>query len=109
MPLFGSVGTSAYTERKQRDLAAVLRRHMAIVRQIKQKYGRRLIYNFIDLTAGPGLVGGLPGSPAIALAEADRMGIPIVARFMERDLDSAEALQENLAGMGYDPKTFRVF
>jgi len=52
----------------------------------------------LDLTAGPGLVGGKKGSPLVALDAARRLGtrLPLHAYFFERHKPAYQALHEQL-------------
>lgn len=106
MPHNGNVGYSGNTPLKQNHFRVLLDTHMHIVLDFfKRKPWIEPQYFYLDLNAGPGryAVQGedLYGSPLIACAVAQAIGLPLHAIFCERGGTEVEALRQELARFGF--------
>jgi len=93
-------GHGPHTERKQRDFAGGVRTHLAISQAIIGKGWANPRYAYVDLTAGPGVVDGITGSPILFLEEARRQEVRVRAFLMDQHAASLEALRGRLDALG---------
>jgi hypothetical protein len=85
------------TQRKCSHFRYFLKAHFSIVSNIEGRVNSPpLHYRYVDLTAGPGLVGGEPGSPLIFAEEIIRQSFSWRARFCEIDPEAGAVLEECL-------------
>lgn len=110
MPYEGSAGHGPETARKQERFTKLLRVHLAATYAVidRNSWAQRA-YHFIDLTAGPGEVAGIEGSPLIFIREAARLERPYWGWFCEQDDQSAAELQQRLLDEGPIGERAQVF
>lgn len=97
-------GQSDYTPQKEEILSSILAQHLHICRGIfaKHRDWLRGVYYFYDIYAGSGINerAGCDGSPLVFLKEAERLYVPYVATFIDKEPLHAEALARRVARFG---------
>jgi hypothetical protein len=106
MPRHGNVGYSKNTPVKQDHFRLLLDTHMRIVNGLFQaKPWIEPLYFYLDLNAGPGRYpvhdDWLYGSPLIACAVAQAIGLPLQAIFCEQGAREVQSLREELIRFGF--------
>lgn len=97
MPIEHAAGYSADTIVKQRDFKYVLDVMLDVAASCMQRYaGAHKEFLYFDLNAGPGVVGGIEGSPLIFTQMALEKDLPFRAYFFETVEESAYLLREAL-------------
>lgn len=101
MPLDSKAGHSEYTVTKQRDFEKVLNTILGVARSPRcmgQSWAHKEFIYF-DLNAGPGIVGGIEGSPLVFTRRVLDLGVPFRAYFFESDADNVRRLSDALADL----------
>jgi len=101
MPIDNGAGHSDYTIIKQRDFERVLGTIIGVARSPRcmgQAWAHKEFLYF-DLNAGPGVVGGIEGSPLIFARRALEMGLPFRAFFFEQSNENVRRLSDALADL----------
>lgn len=93
MPLDESAGFSADTAVKQRDFGYVLGVLLKVAQSCMQRSWAHGEFLYFDMNAGPGVVGGIEGSPLIFVKTALEIGLPFRAFFFEEKRGNADRLQ----------------
>lgn len=88
------------TPNKQEDFRKIIRHHLNVCANIREKHSwaNKYPYLYIDAYGGPGRYCGIVGSPLIFLEEAQAAGIPFRAIAIEIDPERAQALREAANG-----------
>lgn len=103
MPISESgAGYGPYTRLKQQHFGAVVRTHLAIVGQILRRGWAYPRYVYVDLTAGPGVVQGIEGSPLLFLSEARRQDLAHQALLIDQDTATVAALTAEVERRGLE-------
>lgn len=101
MPIDNGAGHSEYTVTKQRDFEYVLNTILGVAqspRCMAQGWAHKEFVYF-DLNAGPGVVGGIEGSPLIFTRRILDLGIPFRAFFFESNTDNMRRLSVALGDL----------
>jgi len=101
VPIENGAGHSEYTVTKQRDFEHVLDTILGVARSPRcmgQAWAHKE-FVYIDLNAGPGVVGGIEGSPLIFTRRALDLGIPFRAFFFESKSENVHRLSDALADL----------
>jgi three-Cys-motif partner protein len=87
--LVKGVGFSEYTKTKQFHFSKILRTHLKATEAILNKYKKETWaeqrYWYFDINAGPGVVGGIEGSPLLFLKEVKKHKMDYKAVFIEKE------------------------
>ena len=108
MPLDRGAGYSEGTVIKQRDFTYVLGVLLRVAQSCMARSWAYPEFLYFDLNAGPGIVGGIEGSPLIFMRAALSMGLPFRAFFFEKDKASAYALRDALESVCPQPQRDRL-
>lgn len=91
---------SRETPQKQHDFRAILNHHINVCQRIFEKYSYRSQYRYIDIFGGPGLYGGIEGSPLIFKQLAVGTGLSYQADIFEIDPGRYASLVKSLNSNG---------
>lgn len=112
MPLDHGAGHSEDTAVKQRDFGYVLGTLLKVANAVMQRDYAHKEFLYFDLNAGPGVVGGVEGSPLIFARMAATLGLPFRAFLFEEDDENArrlsDALRDVCAEHGADVRRLQI-